>query len=105
MSQLPGHYEKFLNRFPGVGDAYKALGNACREAGPLDGKTLALVKIALAIGAGLEGATHSHVRRALEAGATGEEIRHAVLQGTTTIGFPRMMAGLSWVEDVLDTKG
>ena len=105
MSKLPSHYENFLNQFPGIGDAYKALGNACREAGPLDGKTVALVKIGLAIGAGLEGATHSHVRRALEAGATGEEIRHAVIQGTTTIGFPRMMAGLAWVEDVLETKG
>ncbi|GMR24022.1 MAG: carboxymuconolactone decarboxylase family protein [Acidobacteriota bacterium] len=104
MSQLPGHYEKFLNQFPGVGDAYKALGGACREAGPLDSKSLALVKIGLAVGAGLEGATHSHVRRALEAGVTNEEIRHAVIQGTTTIGFPRMMAGLAWVEDVLTTK-
>ncbi|HZS32126.1 MAG TPA: carboxymuconolactone decarboxylase family protein [Methylomirabilota bacterium] len=47
-------------------NAYEALGAAA--AGPLDGRTRELVKLALAIGARLEGAVHAHVRRALEAG-------------------------------------
>jgi alkylhydroperoxidase/carboxymuconolactone decarboxylase family protein YurZ len=41
------------------------------------------------------------VRRALAAGATADECRHVVLLATTTLGFPAMMAALSWVEDVL----
>jgi alkylhydroperoxidase/carboxymuconolactone decarboxylase family protein YurZ len=36
----------------------------------------------------------------VEAGATIDECRHVVLLATTTIGFPAMMAALSWVEDV-----
>lgn len=102
MSKLPSHYEKFLEAFPRVGESYQSLGTACLEAGPLDGKTAALVKLGLAIGAGLEGASHAHVRKALRAGARPEEIRHAVLLATTTLGFPSMMRGLAWAQDVLE---
>jgi len=43
---------------------------------------------------------HSHARRALAAGATPEEIQHAVIALTSTIGFPNVMAALSWINDV-----
>lgn len=101
MRRIPGHFKRFLERNPEVGDAYQALGAACKASGPLDAKTAELVKIGISIGAGLEGATHAHTRRSLDTGATHDEIRHTVLLATTTVGFPRMMAGLAWVEDVL----
>lgn len=100
MGKVPSWYNDQKKRHPRVFEAYENLGEACREAGPLDGKTLALAKLAIAVGAQLEGAVHSHVRRSLEAGATIDECRHVVLLATTTIGFPAMMAALSWVEDV-----
>ncbi len=100
MSKLPGWYKEQRKKYPKVLDAYEALGDACQAAGPLDGKTRALAKLAIAVGARLEGAVHSHARRSLEAGATIQECRHIVLLATTTIGFPAMMAALSWVEDV-----
>ena len=62
--------------------------NAARKAGPLDARTRHLVKIALASGAGSEGAVHSHVRRGLAEGLTKEEIRHVVLLAITTLGLP-----------------
>jgi alkylhydroperoxidase/carboxymuconolactone decarboxylase family protein YurZ len=40
----------------------------------------------------------------VEAGCTPEEIRHVVLLGTTTLGFPSMIKTLSWVDDVLGQK-
>jgi alkylhydroperoxidase/carboxymuconolactone decarboxylase family protein YurZ len=100
MAKLPGWYSEQKKRYPEVLEAYESLGEACRSAGPLDGKMLALAKLAVAVGARLEGAVHSHARRSLEAGATIDECRHVVLLATTTIGFPAMMAALSWVEDV-----
>jgi alkylhydroperoxidase/carboxymuconolactone decarboxylase family protein YurZ len=100
MGKIPGWYKEQGRRQPAVIKAYEDLGAACRKAGPLDAKTQALAKLAIAIGGRLEGAVHSHARRALEAGATLEEVRHVVLLSTTTIGFPAMMAALSWVEDV-----
>ncbi|MDQ3621785.1 MAG: carboxymuconolactone decarboxylase family protein [Verrucomicrobiota bacterium] len=45
---------------------------------------------------------HSHTRRALEAGASPEEIRHTVLLSITSIGFPNTMAAMSWIDDVLE---
>ncbi|WP_168713240.1 carboxymuconolactone decarboxylase family protein [Cochlodiniinecator piscidefendens] len=44
--------------------AYCDLGKACANAGPLSDRERRLVKLALAIGAALEGAIHSHTRRA-----------------------------------------
>jgi 4-carboxymuconolactone decarboxylase len=101
MSKLPTRYTAFMKDYPKIGEAYHELGNAVSEAGPLDAKTRSLVKLGLSIGAGLEGSTHSQARKAMDAGATPDELRHAALQALTTIGFPNMMRGLAWVEDVL----
>lgn len=102
MAKLPGRYTKFLTDYPAIAEAYHTLGDSVSAAGPLDAKTRELIKIGIAVGARLEGGVRSHVRKAVEAGATKEEIRHAILQATTTVGFPNMMAGLSWADDVLD---
>jgi AhpD family alkylhydroperoxidase len=101
-SRPPKPYQDFKKEFPAVVEAYERLGEACHWHGPLDPKTRELIKIGIALGAGLESATRSHVRRALEAGATPEEVRHAALLATTTIGFPSMMRAMTWVNDVLE---
>ena len=41
-------------------------------------------------------------RRALEGGCSPEDIRHVVVLATTTLGFPSMMATMTWVDDVLE---
>ena len=41
----------------------------------------------------------------LIAGLTRAEIQHAVLLSATTIGFPSMMKGLTWVGEELARKG
>jgi alkylhydroperoxidase/carboxymuconolactone decarboxylase family protein YurZ len=104
-NKLPARYLQFQKKYPKVFQAYDALGAATAEAGPLTDKTRALVKLAIAVGGQMEGAVHSHTRRALEAGCSAEEIYHVVLLGTTTLGFPTMMKTFSWVEDVLTQKG
>jgi len=104
MGKIPGFYTRFIETYPDVGEAYKGLSRACKEAGPLDERTAELVKLGISIGAGMSGATHSHTRKAIEAGATADEIIHAVLMATTTIGFPNMMRGLAWVKDVLEAQ-
>ena len=104
MAKLPGFYERFFDNHPVVGEAHATLGEACKTAGPLSTREAELVKIGISVAAGLEGAAHSHVRRALEAGASPDEIKHAVILATTTVGFPRMMAGLAWAEDILGVE-
>jgi alkylhydroperoxidase/carboxymuconolactone decarboxylase family protein YurZ len=97
--QLPPIVEKFAREHPRVWEAYNQLGEAAAEAGPLDAKTQRLVKLALAVGGGLEGAVHSHVRRGLRAGLTTQELEHVALLGITTIGWPSALAALSWIEE------
>lgn len=102
MSPIPKRFVKFTEDYPDVAKAYEALGDAVHAAGPLDEKTRALVKLAISTGARLEGAVHSHVRKALAAGVTPAELRQVVLLSLPTIGLPSMMAALSWVDDVLE---
>jgi len=101
MRPIPESHLQFRESYPEIARAYEELGRATQEWGPLDQKTRELVKLALAIGHRHEGGTHSHTRRALDAGATPDEVRHVVLLGLTTLGFPSMLAALTWVEDVL----
>ena len=73
------------------------------SAGSLDEKVRHLVQLAAAAALRSEGAVHSHARRAAEAGASPEEIRHALLVLTSTIGFPTISAAMTWVDDVLES--
>ena len=101
---VPKRFKKFKEDFPQVASAYEALGDAVHNAGPLDDKTRALVKLGISAGARLEGGFHSHVRKAIDAGVTKEEMVHAVLLALPTIGLPSMMAALSWIDDVFDKE-
>ncbi len=51
----PETYQAFVKRYPKIGGAWEALAEAGKE-GPLDDKTVRLVKLALTVGALREGA-------------------------------------------------
>ena len=104
MTKLPRPYEWFKKNYPEIWQAYDKLAAMSHGAGPLGAKERELVKLAMDIGARREGAVHSHTRRALEQGATKEEICHLVLMGLTTLGFPSTIAALTWVKDELDGR-
>jgi alkylhydroperoxidase/carboxymuconolactone decarboxylase family protein YurZ len=104
-AKVPAPVEAFRQDYDDVWQAFARLGERCHEAGPLDARTRRLVKLALAVGAGLEGATHSAVRNALAAGLTADEIKHVAVLGLTTVGFPSMMRALTWIGDGLSGGG
>jgi AhpD family alkylhydroperoxidase len=104
MTKLPRPYEWFKKTYPEIWQAYDKLAALSHSAGPLAARERELLKLAMAIGARREGAVHSHTRRALEQGATKEEIYHLVLLGLTTLGFPSTIAALTWVKDELDGR-
>jgi len=99
---LPKTYEDFIKKYPNVLENYQRLGKSCREEGPLDEKCQDLVKLGIAIGANSRGAVMSSVRKALAAGATSDEVLHAVLLSLTTTGFPNMIAAMGWANEVLE---
>lgn len=99
---LPKTFKDFISRFPEIGQAHEAIGKAVERYGPLDRKTCELIKIGLSVGAGLETATRSHVRRALEHGASEAEIEQAVLLAYNTCGFPRTVMAWQWARQQIE---
>lgn len=104
MFELPEKFVNFKKDFPEVYSSYEKLGEIINNSSKLDNKTRLLSKLAIAIGAGLEGAVHSHTRKALEGGCSKEEIHSVVLLSLTTIGFPSMMRAMTWVDDILNSN-
>jgi len=101
-AKKPRLYARVKKRYPQYVAAVEALGELSRHLGPLDEKSLQLIQLGAAAAIRSEGSVHSHVRRALKAGATPDEIRHALLGLTSVIGFPTVTAAMSWGEDILD---
>lgn len=100
-AHLPSRAGDLAKRHPDIWESYSELGQRCAEAGPLDERTRHLVKIALAAGAALEGAVHSHVRRGLAEGLTPDQIRHVALLAIPTLGLPGAVRTMTWIEDML----
>lgn len=96
---VPRTFKAFVARFPAIGKAHETTARAVQKAGPLDRKTCALIKIGISVGAGLESATKSHVRRAREHGAAEAEIEQALLLAVNTCGFPRTVAAWQWAHE------
>ncbi len=96
--KLPGTFKRFIERFPELGESHQRIAETVDHIGPLDRRTCELVKIGISLGAGLESALRSHVRRAMEAGASEQEIEQALMLGMNTVGFPRTVAGWSWAQ-------
>ena len=104
MAKYPQQYMSIMKKYTGVIKSLDNLGKATKKAGPLNKKVAELIQLAAAAAIHSEGSVHSHIRRAVAAGAKPEEIRHAIVLLTSTIGFPTVSAALSWADDVLEKK-
>lgn len=100
-TKLPKAAGKLAEKHPKIWEFYNALANECSTTGPLSERERRLVKLALAAGNGSEGAVHSHTRRALTEGLSPEDLRHVALLAIPTLGFPKAVAALTWIEDLL----
>ena len=102
MTYLPKIFQGFSERYPEVLASYQELAKACRNAGPIDDKTQELIMLGIAVGANSRGGVMSHTRKALDVGASPDEIFQVVILSLTPTGFPNMIAALGWVKEVLD---
>src|SRR5262245_12193623 len=100
----PETYQAFVQRYPKIGRAWEAIAETGRE-GPLEEKTVRLIKLGVALGALREGAVHASVRKALALGITREEIEQVVALAAGTLGLPATVAVFSWVQDTLAQDG
>jgi alkylhydroperoxidase/carboxymuconolactone decarboxylase family protein YurZ len=100
--KMPGAAGDLAEAHPDIWNAYSALGKATADCGPLTHRERRLVKLALAIGAGSEGAVHSHTRRAKADGIEAEAIMQVAMLAIGPLGLPRAVAAKTWIEDIED---
>lgn len=86
--------DNFKQDFPEAWAAYENLRNTLDQEGPLDKKTVELIKIGIAAATEHEGSLISHISQARKAGASPDEIYHAVLQSTGIAGFSVALHGM-----------
>lgn len=99
--KIPGTYLRFREKYPEVAQSYEALGKSTAQIGALDRRTVAMVKLALAIARQSEGGVHSAARKGLDAGLNADEMRQVALLAIGAIGFSAAMAGYSWINDLV----
>ncbi len=59
-----------------------------------------MVKLALSVGAGSEGAVHSHTRRAKSEGIENDALLQVAMLAIGPLGLPRAVAAKTWIEDL-----
>lgn len=99
--EFPKHYVSIKDRYQEYSSILGDLGKAVRETGPIEHKNAHLIQLSAAAAIRSEGAVHSHVKRALEAGASPDEVYQALLLVTSIIGFPNVAAAISWADDII----
>ncbi len=100
---MPELLDNFKKEFPGAWQAYEKLKDACDQGGSLDAKTVELIKIGISTAMRHEGGVVAHISQAKKAGATREEIYHAILVAAGQAGFPAVLAAFASARDHLKT--
>lgn len=92
MQDIPKPYAQFKARFPQILEKNEELGTFIHEhGGPLDEKTRWLIKLGISAASRHQTGVATHAARAKDAGASQEEIVHALLLVIPTCGFPTFM--------------
>ena len=95
----PKAYQDFIRAYPKLGEAWELMAEAGRI-GPLDEKTIRLVKLAIAIGTRQEGAVHAGVRKAKAVGIPEQAILQVIALASSNIGMPATVATYSWIKEM-----
>jgi len=93
----------FTEHHAAIYKAYEKYGQLVhKEGGPLDEKTRWLIKVALSTECQYTRALRTHIMKALNSGCTKEEIEHSILLVAPSAGFPKTMAGILILREVLE---
>jgi alkylhydroperoxidase/carboxymuconolactone decarboxylase family protein YurZ len=105
LERPPRSWQDLARRYPEVVAAYDDLSEACRQAGPLDEPTVAMVKLAVSIGRGAPRTVHAHAKKALRLGVDPDVLRQVALVALPTIGLPAALDALRWVDESITEAG
>ncbi len=97
---LPDIFKSFVEAHQDLAEAQQRVGQLCSQEGPIGRKEQHLIQLGISIGLGSKGGVRSHARRAIDLGATKEEVIQTVLLAMTIVGFPAMIAAYGWVDEL-----
>lgn len=97
-------FTAFAKAYPEIAASYEGLRVEVNAAGPLGNRDRALVKVAVSIGMRQRAGAFAHIRKAIDAGLTRDQLEHVALLALPTIGLPAAISALEWVEEVFSVK-
>jgi alkylhydroperoxidase/carboxymuconolactone decarboxylase family protein YurZ len=100
----PKAYTRFTERFPELARAWDLIHEGGEKAGPMDEKTMRLVKLGLAIGSRQTGSVHSSVRKALAMGIPLEELEQVAALAAGTMGMSAGVAAFTWIHEEAEKR-
>jgi alkylhydroperoxidase/carboxymuconolactone decarboxylase family protein YurZ len=101
---VPRSWRRLADEFPALTDAYDALSEVCRRAGPLDEASVWLVKLAVSVGAHAPRTIHAHAKKALRAGADPAALRQVAIVALPTVGLPAALDALQWIDESINEQ-
>ena len=79
---------EFQKKFPDIWRTYANFRDSCDDYGSLDPKTRELIKIGIEVALQKHGGLIAHIHRAQKAGASRQDVLHAILLATPLVGLP-----------------
>lgn len=103
MDSIQENLKYFTDKHEDIYSAYSSYGKAIDEdGGPLEEKTRRLIKVAVSATIGNEYSLTTHIKKALKAGCSLEEVEHTLLLIAPTVGFPAMMKALMTLREEMN---
>lgn len=97
-----GAWQRLGDLTPSLAQAYERLALAAAQAGPLDLRQAALLKVALSVGRGSWRGTHAHTRKAMESGVPADALRHVAFLALPVLGLAAALDALRWIEETIE---
>ncbi len=105
MKRIDDNFKYFATKHKDIYEAYKNYGQLVhQEGGPLEDKTRALLKVVISSVSDHDYALETHMKKAIDAGCSREEIEHGILLTAPTVGFPNMMESLLVMRGFFDKE-
>ena len=92
----------FREQYPDIWKAYEQLKKVTDQKGPLDEKTVELIKVGISAALEHQGGLIAHISQSKKAGADNAEIYHAILVAIGLAGIPAVLASFGVARNYLE---